>query len=652
MSWQASALAILGLVLLFGFVRFERSRASARIVAAVAALAALGVAGRLVLAPIPNVVATTDVALLAGYALGGGPGFAVGALSGLVSNFWLGQGPWTPWQMAGWGLAGLGGAALARLGGRELSRWSLAAAGALAGIAYGALLDLSVMVNFGGEQSVDRYLALSARGIPFNVAHALGNAALMLAAGPALVRMLDRYRKRFEVQWRDAPLARTVAGAIVCACLLLPLLAPAESSAAAGRSEAAEWLREAQNGDGGYGTAAGEESSPGMTGWAMLGLEAAGINPYDVVSVKRSPVGYLRANVEAITSTADLERTILALAGAGVDPRAFAGRDLVAELRDRQAGDGSFEHQVNLTAFAILAQHASGIPGSNFGKAAAWLRDKQNRNGGWGSTASAASEPDSTGAVLQALAVSPGGFDEVQDGARWLEHVQRHDGGWSLTPGAPSNSQSTAWAIQGLAAAGRSPGAVREDGTSGIEFIGRRQAGDGHYTYARGSDQTPVWVTAQGLTGVSREPFPIAAVKREPPEPPAKDAGAGDYGGFGGGGYGGGGDYGGYGGGGYGGGYGGYGGGYGGNARGFGGGAKGGDAKGGGKDRPGVRALAGGPGRDEDVSKLLDEGAAPVAKAPVPDVDSAPATPVLLGGLGGLGAALGAGFLWYRRRLP
>ena len=101
MSWQAASLAILAVAIAGGFAWFERSRPPARIVAAVAALAALGVAGRLAFAPVPNLVATTDVALLAGYALGGGPGFAVGALSGLVSNFWLGQGPWTPWQMAG-----------------------------------------------------------------------------------------------------------------------------------------------------------------------------------------------------------------------------------------------------------------------------------------------------------------------------------------------------------------------------------------------------------------------------------------------------------------------------------------------------------------------------------------------------------------------
>lgn len=253
MSWQAASFTILGLALLGGFLWFERSRPPARLVAAVAAMAALGVAGRLALAPVPNVVATTDVALLAGYALGGAPGFAVGALSGLVSNFWLGQGPWTPWQMAGWGMVGIAGAVLARASGRRVSRLGLACAGAVAGIAYGALLDLSVMIEFGGEQSLDRYLALSARGLPFNIAHAAGNFVLMLAAGPALVRMLDRYRDRFTYRWSDSPLGRSTATFALVAFLLVPLLSPHRGDAAEGRSSARAWLVKAQNGDGGFG---------------------------------------------------------------------------------------------------------------------------------------------------------------------------------------------------------------------------------------------------------------------------------------------------------------------------------------------------------------------------------------------------------------
>ncbi len=529
MSWQLSVFTLLALVLVVGGVWFERSRPSARVVAAVAALAALGVAGRLVLAPIPNVVATTDVALITGYVLGGPPGFAVGALSALISNFWLGQGPWTPWQMVGWGMVGVGGAVLATMTARRLGRWGLAIAGAVAGLAYGAFLDLSAMVSFGGEQSLDRYLALSIRGIPFNIAHAVGNAAIMLAAGPALVRIVDRYRDRFEVEWEPAPrrgrLSSGAAGGglaalLICAGLALGLSgAGAERAAAAPSAQASGsgpvgWLRQAQNDDGGFGISPGASSSPGMTGWAMLGLESAGVNPRDVRSGGRTAVDYLRRHVDDIGSTGDLERTILALRGAGIGVRNFGRRDLLAELRSRQGGNGSYDKQVNQTAFAILARVAAGEGTGSLGKSAGWLRDAQNKNGGWGSVPKGPSEPDSTGAALQALALV-GAEKPIGEGVRWLKRAQNGDGGWALVQGSGSNAQSTAWALQGLVAAGANP-RVSKSSRTGFDYLNSRRQSDGHYRYSKSSDQTPVWVTAQALAGVEREAFPIAPVKLKP----------------------------------------------------------------------------------------------------------------------------------------
>src|SRR6476661_3396935 len=259
--------ALLALVLAGGFAWYERSRPPARMVALVAALAALAVAGRLVFTPIPNVVATTDIVLITGFAVGAAPGFVVGALAAAISNLWLGQGPWTPWEMAGWGMVGLGGAALGAVTGRRIGRFGLAIACGLAGFAYGALLDYSVMVSYGGEQSLDRYLAISARGLPFNVAHAAGNVVLALAAGPALVRMIARYRDRFDFRWR-----------------------PARADAAS----AVGWLESAQNSDGGFGTGQGASSSATMTGWAVLGLEAAGRSPFAVRHGGATPIDYLR----------------------------------------------------------------------------------------------------------------------------------------------------------------------------------------------------------------------------------------------------------------------------------------------------------------------------------------------------------------------
>jgi energy-coupling factor transport system substrate-specific component len=113
-SWIAASMLILGLALVAGFAWYERAHPSARVLALVATLAALAALGRIAFAPLPNVKPTTDIVLLTGYALGGAPGFAVGAVAALASNLFFGQGPWTPWQMVAWGGVGAGGALLAR----------------------------------------------------------------------------------------------------------------------------------------------------------------------------------------------------------------------------------------------------------------------------------------------------------------------------------------------------------------------------------------------------------------------------------------------------------------------------------------------------------------------------------------------------------
>src|ERR671924_1973131 len=114
MSWQATSFVLLAVALMGGFAWYERERPPARVLSLVAAMAALAVVGRLAFAALPNVKPTTDIVLFAGYALGAVPGFAVGAVTAVVSNVFLSQGPWTVWQMAGWGGVGVGGALLAR----------------------------------------------------------------------------------------------------------------------------------------------------------------------------------------------------------------------------------------------------------------------------------------------------------------------------------------------------------------------------------------------------------------------------------------------------------------------------------------------------------------------------------------------------------
>jgi len=624
MSWQVASFAGLAVVLVVGFAWYERTRPSARVVALVAALAALAVAGRLVLAPVPNVVGTTDVALLTGYALGGAPGFAVGALAAPISNIWLGQGPWTVWQMGGWGLAGLAGAGLAFAFGRRLGRLGLACACAAMALVYGALLDLSVMVTYGGEQSLDRYLALAARGLPFNVAHALGNFAIAFAAGPALVAMIARYRSRLEFRWHPA-------GALPAALAALAVvLAPsADDARAAGTGPARAWLEQARERSGGYAATPGSAASPQMTGWAMLGLEAAGRNPFDVGPRGRTPVDYLKANVGRIRSANELELAILGLEAAGIDASRFAGRNLVAELRRKQSADGSWQRQVNLTAYGLLALRAAGSR-AGITSAGAWLRGAQNGDGGWGFGASQSSDPDSTGAAMQGLAAA-GGSGGLTDGIAYLRRTQRREGGWGLNETGVTNSQSTAWAVQGLVAARVHPGRVERRGRSGLDYLAARRRGDGSYAYSAASAQTPVWVTSQALLAVSREALPVEPVARgagaspspdvEPgAEPPASTApGGGD----------------------------------GRDAKDGGRDERGGDGKGRGNDRDRAKT------RDRDPAAPADPAAEVLAEQAaadgVPSDENAggdASGPIIAAGLGALALALVGGWFWYRRGLP
>ncbi|MEX2196843.1 MAG: prenyltransferase/squalene oxidase repeat-containing protein [Thermoleophilaceae bacterium] len=512
MTWQLASFLILGLVIAVGFGWYERSHPSARVLALVAALAAFAVVGRLAFAAIPNVKPTTDIVLLAGHALGAVPGFAVGAVTAIVSNLFFSQGPWTPWQMVAWGGVGAAGGGLAwALHGRELGRWALAAVCGLAGLAFGAFMDV-YQWTFAAEQTLSSYLAISATSLPFNLAHAIGNVAFCLAFGPAFVRAVARYRRRFEVRWRlPSPAAASVVAALAVAALVV---APAAQAASA-TSRGLGYLDRAQNADGGFGGARAQGSTQLHTGWAALGIAAAGRNPRDVTRRGRSVMDFIRRGVRELNDTGELERTILAVRAAGLNPRRFGRRDLVRLLLRRRDRDGSWEGRVNHTAFGMLALSAGGESRSRLRGSARWLERAQSEDGGFGVTPGGASDVDDTGAVLQALAAAGrGGSPAARRAISYLRGAQNPDGGFGQTVSRDSNAQSTAWAMQGLIAVGRSPARLRRGGRTPAEYLRSLQARDGSVRYSRTSAQTPVWVTAQALTALARKAFPLRPVKR------------------------------------------------------------------------------------------------------------------------------------------
>jgi energy-coupling factor transport system substrate-specific component len=530
MSWEMTSFLILGAVLLAGFAWYERSRPPSQVVALVAALAALAIAGRIAFAAFPNVKPTTDIVIFAGYALGGAPGFAVGALAALVSNFWFGQGPWTPWQMAGWGLCGVLGAALA-LGVRNAGRLTLAATCGIAGIFYGALMNFSLMATYGGDLSWKHFWVLEGRAIPFEIAHVAGNVVLALVAGPAMVRMLARFRERFEWERGGAPelgggtpsdrgfggALRSGGVAALFLVLLAAALAPAPAQASS-VSRAADWLEAQQRPSGGFAASTEGDAGAEMTAWAMLALAATGRNPLDVAKLGKTPVDFLRSHIDEIKDAGDVARTILALEAAGVDSRDFAGEDLVGRLFAQRRQSGSYQGWPATSAYAVLALRAAGATDAT-AKTVEWLRKVQGKDGGWGNEPGGPSTPEITGAVLQVL--TPGS-DAADRALAYLRQAKRPNGGFAPADNLSANAQATAWAAEGLLAAGKDPAGFGP-GKSSFTYLRDQQAEDGHFLQGPGQDGSPVWVTADVLVPLSGHFLPIDAPAREP-QPKASPA--------------------------------------------------------------------------------------------------------------------------------
>ncbi len=180
--------------LTMGFAWHEAGTSSVRDLALVATLAGVAAAGRIVLAPVPGVQPVTVITIVAGVALGPRRGFAVGALAALVSNFILGQGVWTPWQMLAWGTCGLVGGLAARV---LRARSALAVAAFLLGLAFSSLMDVWEWYSF-YPHTWQALVVQMGRGFPFGMAHAIGNVLIALAIGPELRRVIDRYERRSQ----------------------------------------------------------------------------------------------------------------------------------------------------------------------------------------------------------------------------------------------------------------------------------------------------------------------------------------------------------------------------------------------------------------------------------------------------------------------
>lgn len=182
--------------LLLFFVGYERSRQPLHVIMATVILASLAAVGRILLAPLPQVKPLSAIAIIAGATFGRTCGFAVGALSALLSNIFFGQGPWTPWQMYAWGLVGYG------VGVLYTFRWfqkpvMIYAYGLASGLLYGFILNGWFAIGFIHPFNMAALVTACVAGFPFDLSHGIATVVFLVILYAPWRKKLERIKNKY-----------------------------------------------------------------------------------------------------------------------------------------------------------------------------------------------------------------------------------------------------------------------------------------------------------------------------------------------------------------------------------------------------------------------------------------------------------------------
>lgn len=194
-NYALASLLVTLLALVLFSCGFERRKTGTRRMILVAVMTALSVVGRFVFMAIPGFKPITALVVITAMYLGGEAGFLTGALSALISNFYFGQGPWTPFQMLSWGLLGLLAGFLARP--LKRSRVLLSVYGIFAGVAYSFIMDVWTVLWYNGGFKPALYVAALGTALPYTIAYAVSNVIFLNLLARPFGEKLERVRIKY-----------------------------------------------------------------------------------------------------------------------------------------------------------------------------------------------------------------------------------------------------------------------------------------------------------------------------------------------------------------------------------------------------------------------------------------------------------------------
>lgn len=181
------------------FFSFEKRKPQAREMVTLSVMCAIAVASRVVFSAIPYFKPVLGIIMLTGMALGSGAGFLTGVVTAFVSNFIFGQGPWTPWQMFAFGVAGALAGFLYKKGIMgEKKRLVTAILGyVIIQFLVGPILDVCSIFTMKMEVTGDYALAIFTYGLVPNLIHGLATGLTLFLLAKPMMEKLNRMKLKY-----------------------------------------------------------------------------------------------------------------------------------------------------------------------------------------------------------------------------------------------------------------------------------------------------------------------------------------------------------------------------------------------------------------------------------------------------------------------
>ncbi len=190
------SLLVISCAMLPFFIHFEKRSVKAEEIVLIAILAAIAAISRVPFAPLPSVQPTSFVVIMAALVFGGEVGFLVGCIAALVSNLFLGQGPWTPWQMFSWGMMGFTAGLLKdtvfmkTLLGKNIF-------GFVWGFVFGWVMNLWFVLGFFEELTWPVFVSAYTASFRFDLAHAVANVFFLTLFSAGWLKILTRVKVKY-----------------------------------------------------------------------------------------------------------------------------------------------------------------------------------------------------------------------------------------------------------------------------------------------------------------------------------------------------------------------------------------------------------------------------------------------------------------------